>query len=174
MSSKTIIGIFDDESILLKTLRNLKSKGVNIKDIYGPCADHDLLKEFTKESRLPYVSVATGLLTILATFAFVYYVTVIDYPLHYGGKPVFSFPPMVVILFLVCILVTGAISTFAFLGREQMFPGKKSNLIDPRAADDRFFLVLDQNYNPEEIKTWLKENGAEEVIEKDIDEEKQS
>jgi hypothetical protein len=170
MSSKTIIGVFDDESILLKTLRKLKSNGVNIKDIYGPCADHDLLKEFTRESRLPYVSVLTGLFTILATFAFIYYVSVIDYPLHYGGKPVFSFPPMVVILFLVCILVTGGVSTFAFLGREQMFPGKDSKLIDPRAANDRFFLVLDQNFNPEEIKEWLKESGADEIIEKDIDE----
>jgi hypothetical protein len=170
MSSKTIIGVFDDESILLKTLRKLKSNGVNIKDIYGPCADHDILKEFTKESRLPYVSVLTGLFTILATFAFIYYISVIDYPLHYGGKPVFSFPPMVVILFLVCILVTGGVSTFAFLGREQMFPGKDSDFIDPRAADDRFFLVLDQNFNPEEIKGWLKEFGVEEIIEKDSDE----
>lgn len=170
MSTKTIIGVFEDESILLKTLRTLKSNGVNIKDIYGPCADHDLLKEFTRESRLPYVSVLTGLFTILATFAFIYYVSVIDYPLQYGGKPVFSFPPMVVILFLVCILITGGVSTFAFLGREQMYPGKNPELIDPRAADDRFFLVLDQNFNPEEIKGWLKESGANEIIEKDNDE----
>ncbi len=170
MNSKTIIGVFDDESNLLQTLKKFQANGVNIKDIYGPCADHELLKTFTKESRLPYVSVLTGLFTLLATFAFLYYVTVIDYPLLYGGKPVFSFPPMVIILFLVCILVTGGVTTLAFLGRVQLFPGKEAKLIDTRAADDRFFLVLDQNYNPEEIKVWLKESGAEEVIEKDHEE----
>lgn len=164
-----IIGIFDDESLLLQALKKLKANGVHIRDVYGPCADHDLIRTFTRESRLPYFSVLTGLFTILATFAFVYYVAVIDYPLHYGGKPVFSFPPMVVIMFLLCILVTGAATTFAFLGRVQLFPGKNPGLIDPRAADDRFFLVLDQNFNPEEIKGWLRETGAEEILEKEID-----
>jgi hypothetical protein len=170
MNNTHIIGVFEDESLLVQAMKKLKSQGVNIKDVYGPSADHDLIKHFTRESRLPYFSVIIGLFTLITTFAFVYYVTVIDYPLHYGGKPVFSFPPMVVVMFLVCILVTGGLSTFAFLGRTQLFPGKKQTFIDPRAADDRFFLVLDKNYNPEEIKGWLTESGAEDILEKEIDE----
>jgi hypothetical protein len=169
MSQTIITGVFDDESLLLKALKKLKSHKVNIKDIYGPCADHDLLKEFTKESRLPYLSVLVGLFTILGAFAAIYYMSVIDYPLRYGGKPVFSFPPMVVVLFLFTILVTGGISTFAFLGRVQLFPGKPDTTIHPRAADDRFYLVLDRNFNPEEIKQWLEESGAEEILEKEIE-----
>jgi energy-coupling factor transporter transmembrane protein EcfT len=165
MSTNQIIGVFDDESVLLEATKKLKANGVNIKDIYGPSADHDLIKTFTKESRLPFLSVATGVITILLTFAFVYYVTVIDYPLHYGGKPVFSFPPMVIIMFLVCILVTGAFTTFSFLTSEKMYPGKNPRLVHPRAAIDRFYLVLGRNFNPEEIKQWLKESGVEEIIE---------
>lgn len=169
MNSKQIIGVFDDESMLLKALKKLKANGVNILDIYGPSADHDLLKAFTRESRLPYLSVLTGITTIIAAFAFIYYVTVIDYPLMYGGKPIFSFPPMVVILFLLCILVTGGVSTFAFLGRVQLFPGKESKMAGPRVLDDRFYLVLDQNFNPEDIKGWLQESGAEEIMEKELE-----
>ena len=120
MSTKQIIGVFDDEAQVLKAAKKLKSHGVNIRDIYGPSADHDLIKNLTRESRLPYLSVVTGSITILLTFAFVYYVTVIDYPLHYGGKPVFSFPPMVVVMYLLCILVTGAFTTFSFLTSERM------------------------------------------------------
>jgi hypothetical protein len=167
MSTKQIIGVFDDESVLFKATKKLKEKGVNIKDIYGPCADHDMIKTFTRESRLPYLSVLIGALTIILTFAFVYYVTVIDYPLRYGGKPLFSFPPMVIILFLVCILVTGGFTTLIFLGRVQLFPGKDPKLVHPRAAIDRFYIVLDRNFNPEEIKQWLNESGAEEIIEND-------
>lgn len=169
MNNSHIIGVFDNESMLVKAMTKLKANGVNIRDIYGPCADHDLIKKFTRESRLPFVSVATGIFTLLATFGFVYYVSVIDYPLHYGGKPVFSFPPMVVVMYLLCILVTGGVTTFTFLGREKFFPGKNPKLIDPRAADDKFFLVLDENFNPEEIKGWLTESGAEEILEKEID-----
>lgn len=165
MTSKIITGIFNDESLLLQALKKLQSEGVNIKDIYGPSADHDLMKAFTKESLLPYISVLTGIFTVIGAFAFIYYVSVIDYPLMYGGKPIFSFPPMVVILFLLCILVTGGVTTFAFLGRVQLFPGKTAKLAGPRVLDDRFYLELDQNFNPEEIKGWLKELGAEEIIE---------
>ena len=170
MNNTSITGVFGDESLLLNALKKLKKNGVNIKDIYGPSADHDLIKTLTRESRLPYLSVLTGIFTIIGAFAFIYYVTVIDYPLMYGGKPIFSFPPMVVILFLVCLLVTGAVSTFAFMGRVQLFPGKESKLAGPRVLDDRFYLVLDQNFNPEEIKAWLTESGAEEIIEKELDE----
>jgi len=170
MANKIITAIFSEESLLLQALKKLKSEGVNIKDIYGPSADHELIKTLTRESRLPYLSVLTGLFAIIGTFAFIYYVTVIDYPLMYGGKPIFSFPPMVVILFLLCILVTGGVSTFLFLGRVQLFPGKVANLAGPRVLDDRFYLVLDQNFNPEEIKGWLTESGAEEIIEKELDE----
>lgn len=167
MSTKQIIGVFDDESTLFEATKKLKDEGVNIKDIYGPCADHDMIKTFTRESRLPYLSVLVGVFTVIVTFAFIYYVTVIDYPLRYGGKPLFSFPPMVIILFLVCILVTGGFTTFLFLGRTMLFPGKDPKLVHPRAAIDRFYLVLDRNFNPEEIKQWLNESGAEEIIEKD-------
>ncbi len=170
MNNTHIIGVFEDESLLVKAMKKLKANGVNIKDVYGPSPDHDLIKHFTRESRLPYLSVVIGLFTLIATFAFIYYVSVIDYPLHYGGKPVFSFPPMVVVMFLACILVTGGVTTFAFLGRTQLFPGKNPNIIDPRAADDRFFLVLDINFNPDEIKGWLTESGAEDILEKEIDE----
>jgi len=167
MTTKQIIGVFDDESVLLKATQKLKKNGVNIQGIYGPSADHDLIKKLTRESRLPYLSVVTGVITIILTFAFVYYVSVIDYPLHYGGKPVFSFPPMVVILFLVCILITGAFTTFSFLTSEKMFPGKSADVVDPRALDDRFYLVLDRNFNPDEIVKWLQDSGAEEIIEKE-------
>ena len=169
MNTKRIIGVFEDESVLLGSLKKLKANGVNILDIYGPCADHDLIRTFTRESRLPYLSVLIGALTILATFAFIYYVAVIDYPLRYGGKPLFSFPPMVVSMFLLCILVTGGFSTFAFLGRTRLFPGKEAWMPGPRAGDDRFYMVIGENFNPGEIKEWLKETGAGEILEEDIE-----
>ncbi len=169
MNSKHTIGVFDDEDKLVKAIKYLKSKHANIKDVFGPSTNHELIKSLTTESRLPYLAVLVAAATIAATFAFLYYTSVIDYPLRYGGKPLFSFPPMVVILFLVTILVTGGVSVMLFLGRTQLFPGKKAWIPDPRVSDDRFYLVMDQNFNPEEIIRWLREFGALEIIETDIE-----
>ncbi len=169
MNTKHIIGVFDNEDNLLKAIKHLKQKRANIKDVYGPATNHDLIKAFTRESLLPYLSVLIAIGTIIGAFGFLYYTSVIDYPLRYGGKPLFSFPPMVVIIFLLTILVTGGLTVMAFLGRNQLFPGKEPVMIDPRASDDRFYLVMDQNFNPEEIKKWIADSGAEEIIEKEID-----
>lgn len=168
MAQKNIVAKFRDELTLLKALKRLKEKKVNLIDVYGPFANHDILKLVTKESRLPYMAVLYGTIAIVATFSFIYYTSVIDYPLSYGGKPVFSFPPMVVIMFLVCILLTTILSVITFHGRTQIFPGKPNQIIDPAVTDDSFYLVLDQNFNTEEIKIWLQEDGADEITEKEI------
>jgi hypothetical protein len=168
MTPKNIVAKFRDEHTLLTAVKRLKDQKVNILDAYGPFATHDLLKKLTRESRLPYMAVLYGIFAIIAIFSLIYYTAVIDYPLMYGGKPYFSFPPMVVLMFLVCILLTTILSTLTFHGRTMIFPGKPTDIMDPSVTDDAFFLVLDQNYNPEEIKGWLREDGAEEVFEKEM------
>ncbi len=168
MASKNIVAKFTDEEKLSKALTRLNDKKVNILDVYGPFATHDILKKVTRESRLPYMAILYGITAIILMFAFLYYTTVIDYPISYGGKPIFSFPPMVVLLFLITILLTTILSTLTFHGRSLIFPGKPADIMDESVTDDAFFLVLDQNYNPEEIKVWLQEDGADEVTEKEI------
>lgn len=168
MAPKNIVATFRDETNLLKAVTRLKDNKVNMIDIYGPFANHDILKKVTRESRLPYAAVLYGIIAILAIFGLMYYTSVIDYPIIYGGKPIFSFPPMVVIMFLFCILLTTILSVLTFHGRAMIFPGKPANLIDSSVTDDTFFLVLDQNYNPDEIKEWLREDGAEEIAEKEL------
>lgn len=168
MVPKNIVAKFKDEAKLIKALKRLKENKVNLIDVYGPFANHDVLKLVTRESRLPYMAVLYGLFAIVAIFGFMYYTSVIDYPLSYGGKPIFSFPPMVVTMVLFCILLTTILLVMTFHGRAQVFPGKPTQIIDASVTDDTFFLVLDQNYNPEEIKQWLKEEGADEILEKEI------
>lgn len=168
MAKKNIIAKFKDEAVLLKALTKMQEHKVNLVDIYGPYASHDILKKFTRESRLPYAAVLYGFIAMVLIFGFMYYTTVIDYPISYGGKPIFSFPPMVVIMFLVTILLTTILSVLTFHGRTLIFPGKPAHNIDIDVTDDTFYLVVDQNHNPEEIKGWLQESGAEEVIEKEL------
>jgi len=168
MAYKHIIAKFKDEAVLLKALTKMQEHKVNLVDIYGPFATHDILKKFTRESKLPYAAIIYGLISLAGIFGLMYYTSVIDYPINYGGKPYFSFPPMVVIMFLVTILGTTILSVLTFHGRSLVFPGKPTQIINPDVTDDTFYLVVDQNYNPEEIKGWLQESGADEVFEKEI------
>ncbi len=169
MKEKYIIGIFEDERLVVKALKHLQDKKVEVKDIFGPCADHDLLKTFTTKSRIPHMAFVYGVMSVVAMFGFLYYTSVIDYPLRYGGKPVFSFPPMVVLMFLATILLTSTLSVFTLLGRIQLFPGKPAKIIDQRQLDDRFVMMIEKTADPESIKTLLKESGAIEIREEETD-----
>ncbi len=163
-----IVAKFRDEAKLVSALTMLKNNKVNLVDVYGPYATHDILKKVTRESRMPYASVLYGIFAIVFIFGFMYYTSVIDYPLSYGGKPIFSFPPMVIVIFLFTILLTTILTVLTFHARANIFPGKPLKNPDPAITDDTFALVIGQNYNPEEIKEWLKESGADEITEKEI------
>jgi hypothetical protein len=168
MASTKIVARFREETELLKAIRQLKEDKVPILDVYGPFATHGILKEITTESRLPYAAVFYGAMALILTFSFIYYTSVIDYPIVYGGKPVFSFPPMVVIMFLVTILTTTILSVLTFHGRTFIFPGKPTRIIDPLVTDNTFYLVINKDSISDEVKQMLEKSGADEISEREL------
>jgi len=169
MKTKQIVGIFDDEAKVVKALKTLKDQKVDIHDIYGPCADHDILKYLTKRTRIPHLAFFYGVMAIVLTFSFVYWVSVIDYPIRYGGKPLFSFPPMVVLMYLMTILTTATLSVFTLLARIKYYPGKAAKIIIPRVLDDQFAMLIQKPADADKVKAVLKESGAMEIREEDVE-----
>jgi hypothetical protein len=164
MGKKHIIGVFDDEDQVVGAIKKLKERKININDVYGPFASHEIISAVTRPSRLPYLSFLFGAGTVVGTFAFLYYTAVIDYPLSYGGKPIFAFPPMVVVIYLATILLTGTLSVFTFLGLSGLYPGKKAVLPGEGVTDDKFYLVTEDFDDTETTATLiLKESGALEI-----------
>lgn len=164
MSRKTVIGVFTDESQVVNAIKKLKEKKIRINDVYGPFASHDIITAIAKPSRLPHLSFLIGAGTVVATLAFLYYTAVIDYPLSYGGKPVFAFPAKMVVIYLATILFTATLSVFAFLGRSAMYPGKKPSIPGEGAMDDRFFIVTQQSGDDAgTAENVFKESGAVEI-----------
>jgi hypothetical protein len=169
MKNKHIIGIFDDETNVVKALKAFKEQKVEVRDIYGPCADHDILKYHTRPSRIPHLTFVFGIMAIVLTFAFIYYVSVIDYPIMYGGKPIFSFPPMVVLMYLMTILTAGMLTAVTMLARTKLFPGKEAKMPAPRILDDQFAMLIESDGDVENVKKVLTESGATEINEKDVE-----
>ena len=68
MSRKTVYGIFDDEEVLLNSVKEIKSNNIDIKEVYTPFPVHGLDKELgLKETRMAIAAFVYGCLGI--TFA---------------------------------------------------------------------------------------------------------
>jgi hypothetical protein len=172
MKQKDIIAVFDNDQQLVSAIGRLKEKNIPIREAYTPFPVHDVLKMLGKESRLPFFSVFAGATTIVLVFIFLRYVAVIDYPLNFGGKPAFSLPSFVVIIYLLTILLTFITTVIAFQARTGLYPGKDPEDILPGSTDDKFIIALGNDEGlSDEVKgianAILKESGAIEIVEKE-------
>jgi hypothetical protein len=168
------IGIFDDEDKLITSLKNLVEKGISIHEVYTPYPIHDVLKILKRKSLLPTAGLIYGITGAAAVLAFLYYTSVIDWPIVYGGKPFNSFPSFIIITIVMTIFIVTITSLGTFSARSRLVPGNTNLIFDERATDDKFIIVL----AAEEIETnsfmeasgWLKSDGAIEVVEKSFEE----
>jgi hypothetical protein len=167
MSKSHIIGVFDDEFSLVKAVEEIRQKEISIEEVYTPYPIHEVIHAMGKKSHLQVFAYFYGLFGAMAILAFLYWTSVIDWPINYGGKPFNSFPSFIIITIILTIFIVTILSLATFSGRAKLWPGKKHKIYDNRATDDRFVVVI----NLKEIKTGeqvtvekiFKGNGAVEV-----------
>ena len=166
-----IIGVFSDEDSLVDALKGIKDKGVKVKEVYTPYPIHEVLELMGKKSKMTIAAWLYGFGGALAVLAFLYYTSVIDWPLNYGGKPFNSFPSFIVITIVLTIFIVTILSLFTFSWRAMIYPGKIPEIIDERISDDKFMIVvtIEDNDSSKDLKKILKEVGAEEINEKQIE-----
>jgi len=164
MSTKTIIGIFDDEETLMDAIHKVKSRGIGIEEVYTPYPVFEALEAVGKKSRIRTAAFFYGLFAAISVLAFLYYTSVIDWPIVYGGKPFNSFPSFIIITLVLTIFSVTVLSLFTFSISAKLSPGKTVIVIDERATDDKFVLVVkNDTENGTEINTIFKEAGASEI-----------
>ena len=167
MSKSHIIGIFDDEFSLVKAVEEIRGKDIRIEEVYTPYPVHEVLHAMGKKSYLQVFAYFYGLFGALAVLAFLYWTSVIDWPINYGGKPFNSFPSFIIITIILTIFIVTILSLATFSGRAKLWPGKTHKIYEHRATDDRFVVVvnLSEINTGEEItvEKILKGNGALEI-----------
>lgn len=164
MSTKSIIGVFDDADGLIDAVHKVKEKGIGIEEVYTPYPVFEVLEEVGKKSRIRIVAYFYGLFAVLGLLAFLYYTSVISWPINYGGKPANSFPSFIVITLVLTIFSVTVLSLFTFSVGAKLYPGQKAKVIDNRATDNKFVIVLQPGKN-DEASAILKETGATEINE---------
>jgi len=167
------IGIFDGEEKFLSSVRLLQEQEFSIFDVFTPYPVHEIFHLLKRKSKLPTAAYLFGLSGIIATLAFLYYTSVIDWPIVYGGKPFNSFPSFIVVTIVVTILTVTIASLAAFSARSKLFPGRDNTIFDARATDDKFVIVviadISDKSRADKAGKLMKENGAVEVYDKEFE-----
>ena len=169
MSNTSIIGVYEDEDVLLKAIDELQENGVKIADVFSPIPLHGVFEKLKLTTRLPYATFIYGVFGTVLVFGFLYWTSVVSYPLKFGGKPLNTLS-FIIIMFVLTIFVGTLLTFLTYFIREKMYPGKEVNIPVPRTTNDQFAIVIarDQDMKDEDVKKigdLLEKTGAVEVKE---------
>jgi len=96
---------------------------------------------------------------------FISWALAVDWQIVFGGKPFFSLPAWIPIMFELTVLFSsvGMVLTFCYLC--QLAPFVKKNHFNLRSTDDLFVMVLEatDRTNESEAKAYLESLGAKDV-----------
>jgi hypothetical protein len=105
-----VIAEFDNPSALVAAARAVREKGYRKLDAYSPFPIEELNDALhLHHNKLPLIVLIGGLLGGTLGYLLQYYITVIDFPINVGGRPLHSWPAYIIITFEMTILF-GAIS----------------------------------------------------------------
>jgi hypothetical protein len=167
-----VVGIFDDEDILLGAVGNIREKGVKIHEVFSPFPVHGLDEVLGyKRTRLPIAAFMFGLTGTSLALLMQIWMLGYDWPMIIGGKNFASLPPFIPVTFELTVLLSAFGMVITFLIVSDMKPYKYPRQFDLRSTDDKHVMAIDldnNRLNKDEISRILKDNGASEVNEKNF------
>lgn len=166
-TNENVIGVFDTEEALMNAIKNIKKSTFKIKNVFTPYPIHEVFHELGLTTRLPWLAFFYAVSGTILVFAFLYWTTVIDYPISIGGKPDLS-PSFIIVMFVVTILFGIILSLATFFTVQRLYPGKVPVIINENIMDDRYVIVIEKSHEMTErevvaINKLFVSNGAIEV-----------
>jgi hypothetical protein len=162
MDKNYFTGIFSNEDSLVAAFTKLKENGIKPDEVYTPYPIHEILDGMGNKTRISHAAFIYGLLSTVGLIGFMYYVSVIDWPLNFGGKPFNAFPSFIVVNIVATILVITLLTLLTFSLRAKIFPGKEAEIYHPGATDDKFVMLFSSALDKEKeaiIIEIVKEHG---------------
>lgn len=166
-TEKYLVGIFDDEEVLMKNVKKIRNSGVKIHEVFTPFPIHGLDVELGyARTRIPIAAFFFGLTGTTLALTMMCWMLGLDWPMWIGGKDHIALPDFIPITFELTVLISalGMVTTF-FISND-IGPGKKPRVFDLRATDDKFVMAVNLAKNKlaaNEIESILKNYGATEV-----------
>tara|TARA_B100000886_G_scaffold149784_1_gene101845 strand:- start:797 stop:1330 length:534 start_codon:yes stop_codon:yes gene_type:complete len=171
---KFVIGIYDDEDVLLDAISSVREKGVYIYEVYSPFPVHGIESRLGyKRSRLSVAAFCFGFLGLCLALTMMIGMTTIDWPMIIGGKDFLPLPVFIPVTFEMTVLLSafGMVGTFFVVS--DLKPWGIPKTFDLRSTDNKHVMAieLDKNSLSEtELRKLLMTYGASETNIKLMDE----
>jgi hypothetical protein len=171
-----LVGIFDDEDVLLHGVEKVRKKGVIIHEVFTPYPIHGLEHALGyKPSWLPKAAFMFGATGTTLALVMQIGMSGISWPMIIGGKPFIAFPDFIPVSFEMTVLFSAFGMVGSFLVSQDLKPYKVPRIFDRRSTDHKHVMAIDLVKNSSksqaELEAILKEAGAEEIYPKSFTEE---
>jgi hypothetical protein len=168
-----VIGLYNDEDILLAAVKKVRQSGVKIEEVYSPFPVHGLDEVLGyKRTRLPIAAFLFGILGTILALTMQIYMLAIDWPMIIGGKDFLSLPSFIPVTFELTVLLAALGMVATFLLVSNLKPYGKPRIYDLRSTDDMHVMALNLADNAipvDELRKVLQDTGAVEVNDKTFD-----
>lgn len=166
MIKKFVTGDFYDEQILFPAVKQVRKNGYKIHDVYTPMPIHGLDTAMgLRDTSLHTAGFVYAMAGLITAFSFITWTLTADWPMNIGGKPFFSLPAWIPIMFELTVLFSavGMVLTFCYLC--QMAPFVKKDHFNPRSTDDTFVMAIEcsDKTNENDVINFLQNVGAQNV-----------
>jgi Alternative complex III, ActD subunit len=163
---------FETPTHLVEAARQTFDAGYKKIDAYSPFPVEELAEAIGfRYNRVPLVVLIGGILGGLSGYLMQYWISVINYPINVGGRPLHSWPAFIVVTFEMTILFAGISAVFGMLALNGLPMPYHPVFNVPRfafATRDRFFLIIfasDVKYDPVETRRFLESLSPRSVLE---------
>ena len=168
-NTKAVISaLFDDDDILLKSIKPIREKGYTIREVFTPFPVHGLDHAMgLARTRMAITAFIYGTIGLSVAITLTYYMMIVDWPHNIGGKPSMTWgknmPAFVPIMFELSVFFAAHLLVWTYFIRNGMYPGRKAMNPDPRTTDDMFMMEIEYSGNDGELRQLLKDMGAVEI-----------
>lgn len=170
-----LIAEYTEASEILGAARRAYREGYRQMDAYTPFPVEGLPESLGfRDHLVPWIMFIGGALGCALGFGFLYWTTVIDYPLNVGGRPLYSWPMWIPITFECTVLLSafaGVVGMLILNGLPQPYHPVFDAPNFEEATSSRFFLCIearDPRFDPEETRRFLEATGAARVSEVEL------
>jgi len=162
-----IVAEYDTASDVYHACEMVRNAGYKKWDACTPFPVHGLEKAMgLPSSKLPWFVLLAGFIGGGGILGFIIWAAAYDYPLNIGGKPTWSIPAFVPIVFECTVLLSALTAAFGMFAINKM-PTYHHPLFNlkrfDRVTDDKFFIIIekaDPLFDKERTEKLLKATGA--------------
>ena len=154
---------YETTADVMHAAEKVRDAGYEKWDVHTPFPVHGMDRAMgLRDSSVGWIVLVMGLTGCLSAFLLMWWTNGVDYPIVIGGKPGYSLPSMIPVMFELTILLSAFGAVFGMFGINQLpkhhHPVFYSERFE-RGSDDRFFISVeasDTKFDLEETRELLE------------------